>query len=224
MRWWDKVRSEWLRGAAVGLVFSVVPASLPAQSSPSPAAGLGTDVAQQEQALRLAVRRTPSEAKALAALGTILARQNKLDESIPWLEKALQLNPRDADTRRTLAAAYWQLGQMEKARTHLELVLRAQPNNGWATLLLGMVSHDLGDHARAARLLHSMLPRVRQRPETILALARAYYHVNESDKARQTLGYLAALPDSSKAVLDGGHAEVQFDDYASAEARCRSLH
>src|SRR5258708_12802227 len=104
MRWWDKVRSEWLRGAAVGLVFSVVPASLPAQSSPSPAAGLGTDVAQQEQALPLPVRRTPSEPKPLATLGTILARQNKLDESIPHLSQPLHLHPHHAPTHHTIPA------------------------------------------------------------------------------------------------------------------------
>ena len=204
---------------APGIVASLLLAALPALALPFPQ----TDPAAQERSLRQAVRDHPEDAKAQASLGTVLAMQNKLEEGVPWLEKALKANPRDAETRRTLATAYWQLGQAEKARTNLVIVLRALPGDGWSTLLLGMVSEELGDHAEAARLLHSMLPRVRQRVETILSLARAYYATNEPDKARQTLGYLAALPDAPQAQFKGGRAAADFRDYATAEAMFRAI-
>src|SRR5437773_542978 len=142
-------------------------------------AALTQDLGQQEEILRQAARRTPGSPQVLAKLGTILAMQNKMEESVIWLEKALKLSPRDAETRRTLATTYWQLGQLEKARQNLNVVLRATPQDSWATLLLGMVSEDLGEHARAAELLNAVLRRVRQRPEPILALAGAYYPLKE---------------------------------------------
>lgn len=183
----------------------------------------GNDLDAQEQALRRAARRTPGNPQVLAKLGTVLAMQNKMEESVPWLEKALRLNPHDVETRKTLATAYWQLGQLEKARQSLELVLRARPADSWANLLLGMVSEDLGDHARAAHLLNAMLPRVRQRPEPILALARAYYQLRQTEKARETLRYLADLPGGSQAVFAGGRAAADFRDYETAEALFRSI-
>ena len=181
------------------------------------------DLGQQEEILRQAARRTPGNPQVLAKLGTILAMQNKMEESVIWLEKALKLSPRDAETRRTLATTYWQLGQLEKARQNLNVVLRATPQDSWATLLLGMVSEDLGEHARAAELLNAVLPRVRQRPEPILALARAYYQLKENEKARHTLRYLSELPNDSKSVFAGGRAAAEFRDYETAETLFRSI-
>ena len=173
--------------------------------------------------MRRAARQRPNDPQVLARLGTVLAMQNKLEESVTWLEKALKLNPRETDARRTLATAYWQLGQLEKAGKNLKLVLRAKPQDGWSTLLLGMVSEDLGNHAQSAQLLGEVLPRVRQRPEPILALARAYYQLKETEKARETLRYLNDLPDNSNAVFAGGRAAAEFHDYQTAEAIFHSI-
>lgn len=190
-----------------------------AQASADP----DNDLAKQEEALRAAARRTPDDAQVLARLGRVLALQSKTEDAIPWLEKALKRHPTDSDTRKTLATCYWQLGQLEKARRNLELVLRSKPQDSWSNLLLGMVSEDLGDHARCARLLSAMLPRVRQRPEPILSLVRAYYQLKEPNKAQETLRYLRDLPNGSKAIFSGGRTAAEFHDYPTAEELFRSI-
>ncbi|PYV14947.1 MAG: hypothetical protein DMG21_16545, partial [Acidobacteria bacterium] len=76
-----------------------------------------------------------------------------------------------------------------------------------------MVSEDLGDHAAAAKLLSGVLPLVAERPETICSLARAYYHLGETEKARSTLEMLAAPAAGPAAVFQGGRVAAEGGDY-----------
>jgi len=171
------------------------------------------DLTAQEANLRELLRRAPTDAAALTQLGTVLAMENQFEESAQCFEKALNVNPGDVESRRSLATDYWQLGQLEKARANLEIALKAKPGDSLATLLLGMVSEDLGDHRRAAKLLGVVQPLVRQRPETISALARANYHIGEIEKARAALQMLAG----PEAVFQGGRLAAEFKDYDTAE-------
>jgi len=182
-----------------------------------------SDSAKQEAQLREAIRRAPTNAAYLAQLGSILAMQNKLKEAVPYFERALKLNPSDAATRRNLATSYWQLGKLAEARKNLEIVLKANPDDTLAMLLLGMVSEDLGDDERAASLLARVIPLVRQRPETIDSLARAYYHLGQTDKARNTLQMLVGHPVGPEAVFQGGRLAAEFKDYDTAERMFLSI-
>jgi tetratricopeptide (TPR) repeat protein len=176
----------------------------------------GDDSAKHEAELREAIRRAPANPAYLSQLGSLLAMQNKMGEAVPYLEKALKLNPADAETRRTLATSYWQLGKLAEARKNLEIVLKTHRDDTVAILLLGMVSEDLGDHQRATELLADVIPLVRQRPETIDSLARAYYHLGQTDKARNTLQMLVGHP-GPEAVFQGGRIAAEFKDYETAE-------
>jgi tetratricopeptide (TPR) repeat protein len=174
-------------------------------------------LAKQEAELREAVRREPNNAAILARLGYVLAMQNKFEDSARLFEQALRVNPSDVEARRSLATDYWQLGQSEKARTNLEIVLKAKPTDELAKLLLGMVSEEMGDHQRAAKLLGEVLPLVRQRQETIAALARANYSLGEIEKARAALQLLAGHPSGAEAAFQGGRLAAEFKDYQTAE-------
>ena len=177
------------------------------------------DTGTQEAQLREAIRREPNNFTALARLGAVLAIENKFEESAQCFEKALQLNPGDLESRRSLATDYWQLGQSGKARANLETVLKVKPADSLAMLLLGMVSEDLGDYQRAAKLLGDVLSLVRQRPETIAALARANYHLGETEKARAAMQMLTG----PEAVFQGGRLAAEFKDYETAEKIFRSI-
>src|SRR5467141_451455 len=181
------------------------------------------DLSKQELELREAIRRSPNDAALLARLGSVLVAENKLQESAAVFEKALKLKPGDFETRRSMATIYWQLGQLETSRRNLEIVLKARPDDTLAMLLLGMVSEDLGDHARAAKLLGDVLPLVRQRPETIASLARADYHLGQSDKARNVLQMLVGHPAGPEAVFQGGRLAAEFKDYETAEKMFLSI-
>lgn len=172
---------------------------------------------QQEAELREALRREPNNADVLARLGSLLATENRFEESAELYERALALNSGLSEVRRSLAAGYWQLGQTEKARMNLETVLKERPADTFAMLLLGMVSEELGDHARAAKLLGEVLPLVRRRPETIMGLARAQYHLGETEKARSALQLLMGHPAGPEAAFQGGRLAAEFKDYEAAE-------
>jgi tetratricopeptide (TPR) repeat protein len=202
--------------AAVG-AHSIPNAVFAARVSASSHKEQDDQLAKQEAELREAVRREPNNAASLARLGYVLAMENKFAESAHLFEQALSLNPSDAEARRSLATDYWQLGQSEKARTNLEIVLKAKPNDEVAKLLLGMVSEEMGDHQRAAKLLGEVLPLVRQRPETIAALARANYSLGELEKARAALQLLVGHPAGPEAAFQGGRLAAEFKDYQTAE-------
>jgi tetratricopeptide (TPR) repeat protein len=172
---------------------------------------------KQEAELREAIRQAPTNAAYLSQLGSILAMQNKPGEAMPYFEKALKLNPGDVETRRTLATSYWQLGKLAEAHKNLEIVLKTHPADTLAMLLLGMVCEDLGDDERAANLLAGVIPLVRQRPETIDSLARAYYHLGQTEKARNTLQMLVGHPAGPETVFQGGRLAAEFKDYETAE-------
>jgi tetratricopeptide (TPR) repeat protein len=189
----------------------------------STAASQDSDLSNQEVGLREAIRRSPNDAALLARLGTVLVAESRLEEAAATFQRALQLKPGDREARRSMATIYWQLGQLETARRNLEIVLKAKPDDTLAMLLLGMVSEDLGDHARAAKLLGDVLPLVRQRPETIASLARADYHLSQTDKARNALQMLVGHPAGPEAVFQGGRLAAEFKDYETAEGMFLSI-
>lgn len=174
------------------------------------------DLSKQEADLREAIRHAPANVTYLRRLASVLAMENKQAEAVSYFESALKLNPRDVETRRDLAMSYWQLGRVEVAQKNLEIVLKAKPDDTLAMLLLGMVSEDGGDHQRAAKLLSGVLPLVRQRPEAIASLARAYYHLGETEKAQSTVQMLVGHPSGPEAAFQGGRIAAEFKDYEMA--------
>jgi tetratricopeptide (TPR) repeat protein len=206
-------------GQSSGALATLRAHMVPPRAAEAGQASSGTDLARQEADLREAVERSPRNAAYLARLGSVLAMENKLDEAISYFEKALKLNPADVETRRSLGTTYWQLGQLENAQKNLETVLRARPDDTLATLFLGMVAEDEGNHSRAAKLLGDVLPLVRQRPEMTAALVRAYYHLGDVERARKTLQILTG----SEAVFQAGRLAAEFKDYETAEKMFLSI-
>ena len=86
-------------------------------------------------------------------LGAIHLANNKLPEALKELEKATQLNPKQAIALNLLGVTYRQLGQFEKARAAYESAISLDPNYANATLNLGVL-HDLflNDAVRASEL------------------------------------------------------------------------
>lgn len=128
----------------------------------------------------------------LARLGAILGMQGKLEESSAVLEKVLMLDSTDAGTRRNLASNQFQLGRLGPAKRNLEIVLKARPGDKTAVLLLGMVEEEMKEYGPAIRHLESAPELVHQRPESVTALARAYYHTSQLDRSLALLRGLAA--------------------------------
>jgi len=184
-----------------------------AQAVPAQAAGQ----VQSEAGLRAAMERSPEDAAYAARLGALLASENRQEEASALFEKALRLNPGDQETRRNLAASNWRLGRLAEARENLQIVLKVHPEDSLAILLLGLISEDLGDHQGAANLLVSVPQVVRQRPASVSALARAYYHLGDRKKAREALLDLLYHLDDVQGVFQAARTAAEFTDYDTAQ-------
>jgi tetratricopeptide (TPR) repeat protein len=159
----------------------------------------------------------------LAALGTILAQEHKLEESTELFRRALQIDSANLTVRRYLAANLWQLHRYAEARDNLQIILKRKPDDKGAQLLLGMVSENMGDYATAARMLAAVPEAVRKQPESIAALARSYYHLRQTEKARAALAELATHAAGPPAVLLGAQIADEMQDYPTAEKLLASI-
>jgi len=171
------------------------------------------DLAGAEAELRQAVQQAPNDPGFLGTLGAILGMEHKLAESDVYLEKALRIDPHSSQTRHNLASNQFQLGDLSSARRNLLILLDKDPADKTAILLLGMVDEELKDYTTAIRLLSSVPEQVAQRPESISALARAYYNTGQPEKARETLHRLR----DPEGIFLGGEVAAQARDLATAE-------
>jgi Flp pilus assembly protein TadD len=174
-----------------------------------------------ESELRQAATLSPKDAQVLTSLGTVLAMRHKLEESSEIYRSALKIDGEDLTTRRYLAANLWQLHLYPEAKKNLQFILARKPDDKGSRLLLGMVSENAGDYATAARMLGSVPEEVKKEPKSMAALARSYYHVGETEKARTVLNQMSEA-DASTIFLAGQIAD-EMTDYVTAERLFKSL-
>src|SRR6266849_2546405 len=153
--------------------------------------------------------------------GLELSQKGDLQSANGYLEKALKLEPNDAEARYYLAVNQYRLRQYAPAKANLERILRAKPEMRPATLLLGAVLEKLDDYRNAIRLLESVTDLVRQQPEWIAILARCYYRTDLVEKGRATLNWL--LPAGPAAVFLGAETAAQSGDLGTAEELFASI-
>ena len=223
-----KIHYQPMRGrgaigiGAIWLLGTMLAVNLAAQDAARQHAERGIDLAQSgnlaaaETELRRAVQLDPHNAEVLGNLGTVLAMEGKLEESTPILKEAARLNPQALVLRQYLAANLWQLHKPAEARTQLQIILKAQPQNKQAIFLMGMVSADLKDYAAAARLLATVPELVGQHPQSVAALALAQYRTGAKEAARKTLGILEQHAGDAQAAMLGARMAREAGDYEEA--------
>ena len=176
----------------------------------------GRDLTRAEAELREAVRLAPTNVTYLSALGGVLAIQQKFSEAGQHLGEALRLQPGNLALRRNLAAAEWQQGLLDAARANLDRALLAHPTDQPTMLLLGIVTAELQQCPQALRLLDSVMPLVRQRPEAALALAKCSYQTGNHAKGQQALEGLLGEPNRPGIVFQGAATAAQAGDFETA--------
>ncbi len=181
------------------------------------------DLKKAESEFRSAVELSPRNPDYLSYLGRVLAIERQLDKASAYFEKALQLDPNNLAIRRDLAANQWELGHLKEAKKNLERVLRSKPGDEPAILLLGMVAENSGDYAAAARWLGSVPALVKQRAESVAALAHAYYRIGQKEKAQETLRTLPDQAAQPQGVFLGGQVALEEGDYETAERLFASI-
>jgi tetratricopeptide (TPR) repeat protein len=135
-----------LSGAGLINAQSSAGAEYAARAAQSVQAG---DLKGAEAEMRRAVELSPSEAQYHLRLGVILAMQRRPQAAAEYFERALALDPENLTARHHLAATQWQLGRLTSAQENLELILKADPRDSQALLLLCSVFIDARRYAAA---------------------------------------------------------------------------
>jgi predicted Zn-dependent protease len=92
---------------------------------------------EAERQLALLLKATPNEPVALNLLGTIRAKQNRLNEAEALFVRAVVNDPRYTGARMNLAYLYLERGEPAKAVVQLTEVLTIEPDNTDAKIVLG---------------------------------------------------------------------------------------
>ena len=147
-----------------------------------------------------------------------LGMQGRLEESSRVFEKALRLAPGNLDVRRNLAANQLRLGRFAAAASNLQTILKANPGDREAILMLGFVRAREQKYPQAIKSLEQVPDLVRQSPDHMAALARSYYGVDQKQKARAWLTELKRLHADPAAFYLGGQVAMEASDWETADA------
>ncbi len=117
--------------------------------SPAQLPGIGS--AQQEQApspemlakaaepLLTQLQSNPNDVETVIKLGNLYYDSRAYTQAIQYYEKALSIQPKNADVRTDLGTAYWYTGDPDKAIASFEKALAIRPNHPGTLFNLGIV-------------------------------------------------------------------------------------
>jgi tetratricopeptide (TPR) repeat protein len=162
------------------------------------------DWAAARQAYEETLKAAPKHAEAMANLGAVLLKLGQAREAAVRLEAASRLRPSVHAIRLLLAGAWFQLGEFPRAQKEIETVVAAEPGNGAARRLYGLILLKQGDLAQGAAQLEKALEGQPQNVELAATLVTTYVARKDLERAQQ--------------LLDGPLAGVQTAEAALARA------
>jgi len=116
--------------------------------------------------------------------GLEFLRADNLKDARAHLDRALKLAPGHPDVYYLLGILSLKQQEMAQARTHLEKAIQIYPKHVQALSTLGSLLLHLKDHAAAVRTLELALAEGSRSWETHWALATAFFHQQQFEKAR----------------------------------------
>jgi tetratricopeptide (TPR) repeat protein len=156
-------------------------------------------VATAERWLRALEAQRPGEVNCLWLLGVALLDQDRTEESVGLLERALGAAPDFHEPRIDLARAYRRAGRGLDARTEVRRVLEAAPHHHRGWLAYGDILVDLGQYEDArvafdrARLTDPERVRVEEATAALVAEDRRRSEELFRDILRRDASHVAAL-------------------------------
>ena len=129
-------------------------------------------------------------ALAYALSGEALYRGGHLADAQRILAAALDFDPSLIDARRWLAAAYYDVGAMNHAIGHLDLVAAAAPDDPRPHRLIGLIYRDFEQYRKATDAYRESLrrdPHQADRDQILVELAECLVKQQRYDEALETL-------------------------------------
>lgn len=116
--------------------------------------------------------------------GTMLARTGQYEQAVPYLEKAVETDPSNADAWYNLAVTHEKMGRPDKALPMLERLTGARPSEKTYQYSYGSVLRKLDRKRDALRAFRAALEIDIQYEEAQYALALTYEDLGKDRQAR----------------------------------------
>ncbi len=169
----------------------------------------------------------PDDVAALNMVGAILCLRDEPEASLHYFEEALRHSPSFVPARKNLAIAQFELGRYESAAKNLRELLSSPEASAQASLFLGMIASESGQHGEAVQLLVNAGDLVASQPRAQIAYARSLAYLGKSDIAREFLQAARAREDlTAPDLVDSAQVAAQagfFSDALSDLERAQSL-
>ena len=136
------------------------------------------DIAAAQIHYARAIELIPNNPDVAFGLGTTLSALGRIEEAIPFLEKAATEYAKPEDAYTNLGHALLRNNNPAEARDRFERALAIRPNLEGAVLGLGIAEGVLGNNARAIELLTGAVQRNAQNPAARFNLGLAYMSAN----------------------------------------------
>lgn len=180
------------------------------------------ELRQAEHLYREILRRDPSHAAAVGALGVIACQTGNLEAGVKLLREALAHAPGDADLNNNLGMALMSMGDAVAARPLFELALTARPRFPEAHFNGGNACLAEGQHAAAEKHYRAAL---RQRADYVDAannLGNLLFDLGRMDEAAQCMHKVVQLaPRFAPGQLGLARALAGAGKTEQAVAACR---
>lgn len=159
-----------------------------------------------EPAYRNAAQLAPEDRRWPYYLGVLAQQAGRLAEATHRFDRVLTLEPRDVPTRFRQAEALRELGEVEVAKKHLEILLQLLPESPAALALLGEIALEGDDPETAVALLERALDQAPDANRLHWPLGMAYRRLGDAEKAMTHLEQRGKVgvrpPDPLVAELD----------------------
>src|SRR5690606_19393220 len=90
-----------------------------------------------------------TKAEYFSAVGDLMFEHKDISGSLPWIEKAVSLNPKDPQARLKIAKLFVFIKEYPKAFSEINTVLRQNAMNPEGYFLKGIIYKDLKDTSKA---------------------------------------------------------------------------
>jgi tetratricopeptide (TPR) repeat protein len=104
-----------------------------------------------------AVEKYPESQTANALMGVVHVDRREDEKAIPYLEKAVQILPRDYLSHNNLGVAYGRLGQFEKAMREYQIAMQLRPDDPAPKINLSLLYLKQREFDRAEEILKSLV-------------------------------------------------------------------
>ncbi len=176
------------------------------------------DVAGAEAAIRRELELLPNDQEGWSLLGSILARQNRIDEAKAAFRQAFELGPQGIKSMLNLAAALAGLGKPDEAIHEYRRVLAMKPRCVPALLQIGQVVEKLGRKTEAEDYFQRALTNRSQRLPELIELGNFFQTRGAHENALAVhLDAIKLNPLDARLQLAAGRNLASLGRYEDAE-------